>query len=543
MLQRLFNNISQLSFWWLIPILALAAWLNSPGIILGDEYVYAKNSIDIANNTFVNTGHHFDNRFGLLLPMSIFVLLFGTHYTVFFLWPYLSLILLLFISKKILKSENQKLSLVTVTLIAINTAFVRLAGDVSVDLVMTFFLSAAFFITWHTRQQRMSSTIGGIIVGLSLFLAVATKMTAIFCFPFFGLVFINDILKKQFFQFWKPVIFISLFCFLIYFLAYHLMTGDVFYRFQGLESSHGSGKIVPWNYRNRPWTDILQRLTLHPVAFFLYAPGYGVLMILSVFSIFYHNLLKKAGIGRFTAVYFILVTAAFWFGSTSVQQYNPVVLVERMLLPVLPAASILTALLFLQKNNGVLSPSFLVKSRIACILGILISMALFYIRPDKGVGLFYSIFILGLLFFQLKKNLFFSFNTKLLFCVPLFIHHFYRIFFLLPDLPFFTERTFFQNLEKQEHKTLILTDARTARMYPALFDFKTSESVQVIDWNEKIDAYFNGQVILHINGYRKTLLEKRQEQSTPPSEITDFPKELIFEKSKVRFYLLKTADK
>jgi hypothetical protein len=538
LLQKLFYKISQLPFWLIIPILAFTAWLNSPGIILGDEYVYAKNSIDIVNGTFTNTGHHFDNRFGLLLPMSLFVLLLGTHYTVFFIWPLCSLVILIYILKKILNPEGQKLSLVSIALIVINTAFIRLAGDVSVDLVMTLFLSLAFFLSWHTRQQRMSSTLGGILVGFCLFFAVFTKMTAIFCFPFFGILIINDLAKKQFFQFWKMLLLSSGIAFAIYFLAYDFMTGDAFFRFRGLESSHGSGNVVPWNYRNRPWTDIFQRLTLHPVAFFLYAPGYGTLMILSVFSIFYHNLLKKSGIGRFTAIYFLIVTAAFWFGSTSLQQYNPVVLVERMLLPILPAASVLCAILFTTKRESSLSITFIKVGQISCILGIIMCLILFYLRPDKGIGLAYSIFILTLLLTQIKKTFSLSFNTKLLFCIPLFIHHFYRITFIIPELPFYTERNFLQNLEKQERKTLVLTDARTAEMYPVFFDFKANDYVKVVNWNEKVENNNFDQVILHKNGYRKILLEKRDEQSSPPTEISNFPSKLIHEKSNVRFYLL-----
>lgn len=481
-----------------VPILVLLAWLSSPGIFLGDEYVYAENSVNIAQGTFTNTGHHFDNRFGLLLPAAFFVKIFGTHYSVFFIVPFLSFLFLLFTLRKILSKENQQIAFISFLLLAFNPAFLRLSADVAVDLVMTAFMTFAVFFTYHIRRRKFNQTKGGFLVGFTLFYAVFTKMTAIYCFPFFAFLFINDLYKKQFLQFWKSLIAFSLLFYFLYFGAYYYLTGDAFFRFNGFEATHGSGNIVPWNYRNRPWRDIIERITIYPVAFFMFAPGYSLLMILSVFSIFVGSLWRKSGLARYTSLYFLMITFAFWFGSSSLKQYNPVILVERMLLPLLPAAAILVALLWEKKEEIVLSKRFVMIKNLFCGVLILLCIVLFISRPDKGLGLTYSIFILLLLIFTQNKRVFFPINLKIAFLIPFVVQIVYRILFIVPEMPFFIERNFIQKTEQLQEKTLILTDARTAEMQAIFFDFKAPRYTTIIDKNEQINSRYENY-ILHDN--------------------------------------------
>ena len=499
MIQKIYSSLSQLPIIYFVPILALLAWCSSPGIFLGDEYVYAENSVNISNGTFINSGHHFDNRFGLLLPMALIVKLLGTHYSVFFIWPFISFLLLLWSLWKIIHVENKSIAFISFLLLAFNPTLLRLSADVAVDLVMTAFMTFAVFFTYHIRQSRFSQAKGGFIVAFVLFYAVFTKMTAIYCFPFFAFLLFTDIRKQQFFKFWRNLILFSLLFYIIYFSTYYFTTGDAFFRFNGFEKTHGAGEVVPWNYRNRPLKDIITRLTLYPVAFFLFAPGYSLLMILGFFSILVGKWREKSALIKYTTIYFLFITGIFWFGSSSLKQYNPVILVERMLLPILPAAALLVASLWTNKNEIVLSKKEVLVKNLICGSLILLCIALFVSRPDKGLGLSFSIFILLLLILTQNRQIRFTPLFISLFFIPFAVQLAYRIFFIVPDIAFFKERKFIQELERKKETTLILTDDRMAEMQAIFLDFKKQKYVKLVDRNSPIKAGNYQNYILHEN--------------------------------------------
>ena len=500
-------------FYFLLPLTAVLAWFSSPGFIFGDEYVYAKNTVDLAQGTFVNTGHHFDNRFGLLLPGVLFVKIFGTHYSVFFLFPWLCFAVLLWQVRRFLARKNQDWADYTVLLLSVNAAFISLAGDVSVDLVMTVFMTAAFLTFCEMREGLLSQNIGGVAVAFLLFYAVFTKMTAVYCYPFFLLLFIHDISKKKFISFWRTTILCGLVFFTLYFAAYYFMTGDAFYRFHGLESTHGSGNAVPWNYRNRPWQDLLLRVTAYPPAFFLFGLGYGVPVILGTFSIFAQRFYREAGFPRLLLTWLGVLTFCFWFGSSSVTQYNPVILVERMLLPMLIPLTVFAAYLFLPENKIKLTGRFVKIVRFVCLLFLLFALILLWQRPDKWLGLVISSVALAALIFTVKKEMQFTRPLKILFFVLLFFQILWRVFFVLPDLPFFAERAFFQKAAAENESVFVLTDARTADCFPGYFDFEIPHNVKVAALGTPVPQGFNGKIFLHENKSMQQTLRLSGEKS------------------------------
>ena len=535
--QKNCSPLLHLPFWAFVPLLALTAWLSSPGIFLGDEYVYAEHTVSLSRGTFVNDGHHFANRFGLLLPGVLFVKLLGTHYAVFFLWPFLCFLLLLYSVRRILRKEDEQLAFTVFFLSAFNPALLRLAADVAVDLVMTTFMTFAVFFTYYIRRTEFGERTGGILVAFTLFYAVFTKMTAIYCFPFFGLLLLRDWRRRQFYAFWKSLLLSSLLLYLLYFGAYYYDTGDALFRFRGFEGTHGSGEVVPWNYRNRPWQDILARITVYPVAFFLFAPGYGMLMLSATFAIFVKKLWKKSGLACYATVYFLTIIAAFWFGSSSFRQYNPVILAERMLLPILPAAAVLTGLLWSGKQEILLGKNFVRAKDIICGLLILFCFALFAVRPDKGLGLSCSVFILLLFIFTQRKKIFFSPLLKMLFLLPFAVQILYRICVVVPEIPFFHERRFLQNAEKQRVKTLVLTDDRTAQMQAIFFDFQPTEYVTVSSVNQPAADLNYQHVVLHDN--RERLQSIRFSNQENIGKVKQLISDTLLYRKNVHFYRLR----
>ena len=144
----------------------LCALFQTHGIILSDEGEYAYNAFEIAKGTFENGGHHFENRFGLLMPIAASLKLFGTKYWVFFLWSFVCFWALIITNFYFLRTFSFKLAFYSSLLFAISPIFSWLALDIAPDLVMTTFIWMAVLGTFHFRNTQQNEAFGGFLVGL-----------------------------------------------------------------------------------------------------------------------------------------------------------------------------------------------------------------------------------------------------------------------------------------------------------------------------------------------------------------------------------------
>lgn len=455
--------------------------------------------------------------------MAFFVKCFeSSEYWAMTLWSSLSYLILIGAVFYFLKDIfDKKMLWWTMAFLAFNPMLLRLSADIAPDLVMCAFAFPAILLLWKVQLKEGFLIAKGILFSCLLFIAFCTKLTVLFILPFLSIIFFWNILNKKKIRFWLSAFVTGFVLLACYFLIYDSFTGDPFFRFNGLELTHSEMQQgVRWNYVNRPFQDYLLRLTIKPIGFFLNAPGYAILLIpiALYFIIKAANFPKffkinKSNFPGFLGLYFATTLLMHWFCSTSLNYYNPVVLVERMLILILPAITILCIYIIQKKIPQLIDNQnkwFLDLSSLLTLLCI----AAFFLFEMQYNGFLWSFYI-GIVF--VFVGIFKIQSTKILIhCFLPFVVIQIQTIINYKNAPFFQEQSFFEALPKNE-KVLVFTDSELAEKYDLYFQFKKPENLQVIDWRNRQAFVFGDfdNVYLLVNFGRLEMVKSALFQEVP----------------------------
>jgi hypothetical protein len=157
-------------------------------------------------------------------------------------------------------------------------------------------------------------------------------------------LWINDLLKKQYFRFWSYLIGLSFLIGSIYFIWQFLAFGDALFRFKTIveEGHYISGD----SYFDKNWQALLKRITYQPVIMLLHSSmiipfglAFPALMGYRARKFWQHTAFEK-----FWSYAALSILLYFWWGSTSWQYYNPIALFQRHLLLIVPPLAILSGI-------------------------------------------------------------------------------------------------------------------------------------------------------------------------------------------------------
>ncbi len=194
--------------------------------------------------------------------------------------------------------------------------------------------------------------LSSILFVLFNFLALISKELIVYVLPFYMYVFAQDMQQKEnnthSVIFWKWSILLGIFVLGAYFGAYYYHTGDFFYRFRSIED--GRYEAVS-SYFDKPISVLLARLTYEPIIMFV--SGTTMIVFAGALPSFwrvFRNVFTKTTSANHIETYFtwlcVSILVCFWFGSTSLQVYNPIGLFPRMILFVVPFLAVLAGLNF-----------------------------------------------------------------------------------------------------------------------------------------------------------------------------------------------------
>ncbi|RMG81063.1 MAG: hypothetical protein D6714_13585 [Bacteroidetes bacterium] len=467
----------------LLSILSIAtffAFFNYRGIDFSDEYVYARHAWQIANGTFELTPSVFNNRFGILLPLAGLVRLFGAHAPVFTLWSFACFIILLCANYYFVRLCNNRVAFFSTLFLALNPALLELSADVSQDLVMTCFSTISVFLLWQTQNQpSRASFFRGALFSTMLFVAFATKMSVFYLGPFLLYFLVSDLLKKQNFPFWRGAVLSGGALLFVYFYLYYLYTGDPFYRINGIEGEYNA---LFDSYGRRPEWEFWARMTIFPIPFLLKSYGTGIFAMVGALWIFRFDYKKTDSLPHFCFLWLFSLLVIHWFGSTSLQYYNPIILSERMWLLVIPPAVLLATFTIenllpgLTSRQQKLSTIFFIGIAGLCGVGLILggrkypwfslplvvgTLATIWLwRPfpsNKKAG-FYALMFLPLLWVQAGNIVQYKKNT-----------------------PYFYQYTFLQSLPENENH-LVYSDPNFAAMFDIYFKFNAPKHLHYKSW-------------------------------------------------------------
>jgi hypothetical protein len=470
----------------LLLILILATFLsffNYRGIDFSDEYVYSLNAWEIANGVFELTTDTFDNRFGLLLPMAAFVKWFGAKPFIFPIWSFITYCFLLGINFYFVSFYQRKVAIISTLFLGLNPILLELSADVAQDLVLTSFASIPIFILWRTQviPNRFNFFTCFSFSG-TLFFAFTTKMSILLLAPFIAFWFIQDLLKKQNLKFWYTSLLIGIILLLFYFSIYYELKGDFFYRFKGIGVDYYT---YPESYGSRPTWELLARVTIFPIPFLLKSYGIGSFVILALIWVIKFDNNKLTKLPNFIFLYFIYLIFIHWFGSMSLENYNPITFSERMWLLLVPPASLLSVFV-LEKVLPFIKGY---KEKIVIIyFGLIIGLCALglYLTKDQYPWFILPLIVSILLLIWLKYKNYSFFKKKkyiphFLVLLPFLILQINVILNYKENTPFFFQKDFLESLKPNETH-LIYTDRSLPDMYDIYYEFSPPENIEYRKW-------------------------------------------------------------
>lgn len=336
------------SYWMLLLILSvhlLCYFWAQPNMEGSDDLGYAQIANSIYNGTFALNPHPFTNRLALTVPTALFYDWFGVNAYTSTLWPLLcSLGLIATVYAVAYSLFGNTTALFSALLLALNPFQIYYSVILMADMVLAAFLFMSVATLYYGRTSDASpgrQRLFALLFVLSYTIAVMAKEPAIWNVLLIGIVLAIDLHGRRNQSFWQVAVPLGLLVGFGYFFIYFLVTGEFFYRFNGIERSQGidvqNMQQLQQYYMNKPWIEILQRVTYKPILMILSVPGLmlGLLVALPAFVYALRpSTSLSPGVVLFVGYLFNFL-GFFWFSSISWQHYNPMILQPNYLLPIL----------------------------------------------------------------------------------------------------------------------------------------------------------------------------------------------------------------
>lgn len=325
---------------WLILVLLVyvAFWFVYPQeFIASDPGAYSSRAFTIIQNFSFGNGDVFDQRLGVTIPVALFYSTLGVNILTTNLWPLLAALLVIVTVWLALPDNKSKIvgALLCLTSIPLFQSSIALYPDI----IAAAFMASSSLILFN-RDKFTQSGKAGLLAPFAavslLFIAFLAKESAYWVLPLWAVALSADLKAKNglLHGFHLPAILAGIFLGGIYLVFCKVIWGDPLARFHSIQALTGQHL---WSWDKAPAGALLNRLTTAPAS--LFRDQYGILTLLSAIiglSIAPRPL-KPWG------QYAICCLLFFWFGSTSFTRYEPMPLVDRMTLPLLPAFYVLAA--------------------------------------------------------------------------------------------------------------------------------------------------------------------------------------------------------
>ncbi len=342
------------------------------GYYFFDDSTYIDYAYQLQKNSFVLVDDIFAHRLGIILPLATSYKVFGFSDVATIALPLICTLACLWVLWRFLITEsnteniekNTNWGIWTCIFFSLDFYTLFFANKIYPDVLLTLFTLGAVLVLFKRNKNTLALSILFVLLN---FLALISKELIIYVLPFYMLIFVWDMRQKQNIKFWKWSILLGILVLGAYFGAYYYHTGDFFYRFRSIEN--GRYEAVS-SYFDKPISALLARLTYEPIIMFV--NGTTMIVFAGALPSFWrvfrnifnkttpnpslekmgvHSPTLKEGLGVvLIETYFswlcVSILACFWFGSTSLQVYNPIGLFPRMILFIVPFLAVLAGLNF-----------------------------------------------------------------------------------------------------------------------------------------------------------------------------------------------------
>ncbi|HSI91627.1 MAG TPA: hypothetical protein VK927_10955, partial [Adhaeribacter sp.] len=444
--------------------------LAHEGFYFNDDYFYASLAGKLSNGTFQPEdlpGYH---RFLIFGPAALIYNLIGVNIYTVTLWPLLCTLACLVFIYFLFRREDAILTTWALILTGLNFHTLFLSTYFFPDTIIMFFALAAAGSLYAARRSGSRPVWFAFWFVLANFAALLAKETIVYYLPFYLLVAASDFFRKKHSVFWLTSLGLGVLVLFFYLLYYKITFGSFLYRFSMVENTN---LLMEGNYVTDPDKDLTPRLTTAPFFFFI---GSGLFFTMAFCFRFFRRQLNHSYFNLENAAAFwfwlaVVVLLQYWFGSTSINYYNPITLIPRMTTPLLPALAIAAAY---QLRNYFQKPSGELWFAIPLLLAAYFNrsaVAVVYILP--------GLYFLGVWFLRKRRNFI---PQAALFGLVLIVAQAVRPihFMLKPSVSgFFPQEEVIKEFLNQPHqKAVLFTDGWLEQSAPYYFHFKPNPNVE-----------------------------------------------------------------
>lgn len=326
---------------WLAAVLIIHVllWLLlKPPVPHSDDLVYVEEGFRMASPDYTISESPKSHRFLVIIPVAVFVKLFGYSPFIVSLWPLLCSLMTI-AGVYLLFRKNLSVALPASLIISCNIIQVIYSTVAFPDAVVSLFAFMAIALM-HFRHQ-INSWVAFVTVAIIL-AGFFAKQIMLLIIPFIVFASREDISRKRNRLYWKRFYVASLLAVITVLLVSKGLTGQWFFLIQSVEVYHNDVFV------SLTAQELLYRLTAEPMVFLFSQAGYWPLLLMAWPAFF----LKEGTLSswkKYAAILFVLL----WFGTTSFNRWAPLPLIDRMWMMMIVPLSIMAAYsmnAFLQKK-------------------------------------------------------------------------------------------------------------------------------------------------------------------------------------------------
>ncbi len=375
----------RLTFFILAVFTAVFAIGSFDGFYFYDDYAYIFYAEQILSGAYqLNNSDIFAHRLGFILPLALFIKIFGLNEWTVCSLPFLATLLSLYFLYLFSKKLAPQTAIYAFLFLGLDFYTLFFSNKVYPDVLLSTLALASLYILYYKRTQWYWA-LGFVFLNFWAFLC---KELIIYFVPFYIFIFVQDIRRKQNTQFWLVAIISGLVLMLLYFFVYQNFTENPLFRFQAIEQGH---YIVNFSYFDKPFIHTLKRITYEPFLMLINTTTMITLAGAITFLMFGKWVRKfqektekieqseEQNILSFFSIVFLSGLLMFWLMTTNFSAYNPIGLFPRHILFLLPLGALLSAFALQNKKTLLFTAFILLISALWACKSIGLKVAVLYV--------------------------------------------------------------------------------------------------------------------------------------------------------------------
>lgn len=336
----------------LLNVFIIIYWFfGFDGFYFFDDLTYAKNAIQLIDQTFSFSDNLFSQRLSLIGATALSYYFFGFSDYVTILPPLICTLITCNAIYFFLYKKSFVAALLAASVYALDFYTIFFSNKLYPDVLVGCFVLLGLIVLYMARKNPEKTFFKAFLVVITLFIAFLAKLTVLYVFPFLLALSINDLLKKQNVRLWSYVVGMSVVIGGGYLYWQFWTFGDFLFRFKSI--IHEGHYVSNDSYFDKNGQALLKRMTYQPIGMLLHSS-----MIIPVGLAFPSLVGFRAGkfwqhtpFEKYWAYAALSILLYFWWGSTSWQYYNPIALFQRHLLVLVPPLAILSGISLMRMNE------------------------------------------------------------------------------------------------------------------------------------------------------------------------------------------------